>query len=147
MKSSIGGHQQLNFFIHLAKAQAAVARRFGMKLSAWGMGFNEFIILYHLSQAHDEKLRRIDLADKIGLTASGVTRILLPMEKIGLVQTEESTQDARVKFVALAPGGKRVLEEANDHVEILAQEWLAPFKLSKVQELDNMITTLGIMQP
>jgi DNA-binding MarR family transcriptional regulator len=92
----------LEFFLTLAKTQAVLGRRFDGKLS--GLGLSEFMILYHLSVAKNEKLRRVDLAEKIGLTASGVTRILLPMEKIGLIKREINKQDARVSYTILAPG-------------------------------------------
>ena len=74
----------LGFFFNLAKIQAVMARKFDSKLN--GLGLNEFIILYNLSLAEGSEMRRIDLAEKIGLTASGITRLLLPMEKIGLVK-------------------------------------------------------------
>ena len=82
------------------------------------------MILHYLSQAEGERMRRIDLAERIGLTASGVTRLLLPMEKIGLVRREPSEHDARVSNVSLAPGGKRLLEERLEAGERLAQELL-----------------------
>ena len=92
-----------------------VTRRFDGSLG--GISFTEFMILYHLSQANDEKMRRIDLASKVGLTASGITRLLLPMEKIGLIKKESNAQDARVSFVLLALGGKTKLEEAVENAE------------------------------
>lgn len=67
-------------------------------------------------------MRRIDLAEKIGLTASGVTRILLPMEKIGLVSREINERDARVSYVLLASGGKAKLSEAMERAEMLCEE-------------------------
>ena len=93
----------LDLFIHLAKAKTVVSRRLDNRLSFHGLGFNDFIILYHLSQAPHGKLRRIDLAEKVGLTASGVTRLLLPMEKIGLIKKEANEHDARISYVSLAP--------------------------------------------
>jgi hypothetical protein len=69
-------------FLQLAKVSAMLTRRFDAGLG--GLSLNEFIILYYLSLAPGIQLRRTDLADKVGLTASGITRLLLPMEKIGL---------------------------------------------------------------
>ncbi len=37
--------------------------------------------LYYLERAPGGRLRRVDLAERLGLTASGVTRSLLPLEK------------------------------------------------------------------
>jgi DNA-binding MarR family transcriptional regulator len=101
------------------------------------------MILYHLSQAPGEKLRRVDLAEKVGITASGITRMLLPMEKIGLVQREVSEQDARVSYVLLAPGGKRLLTESLESVEVLSQDILSTAKAKKIEELSKILTELG----
>lgn len=46
--------------------------------------------MYHLQQAQDNKLSRIALAEKVALTASGVTRVLAPMEKIHLVTKQSN---------------------------------------------------------
>lgn len=120
----------LQFFVNLSKIQSVVTRRFDGRLN--GLGWTDFIILLHLAQASDEKLRRIDLAEKIGLTASGVTRILLPMEKIGLVTREVNENDARVSYVVLAPGGKEKLFEALERAEYLSGSAIPASKMSKI---------------
>ncbi len=114
----------LTFFLALAKTNAVLSRRFDAGLG--GLGFGEFAILWHLSQADGHKLRRIDLAEKIGLTASGVTRMLLPMEKIGLVKREANPLDARVSYVLIARGGKQKLEEALERTETLFDDITGP---------------------
>jgi DNA-binding MarR family transcriptional regulator len=134
---------QLEFFIHLAKAKTVVARRFDNRLSFGGLGFSDFMILYHLNQAPQEKMRRTDLAEHIGLTASGVTRQLLPMEKIGLIKRELDEHDGRVSFVALAPGGKRLFTDALEQVEALSQDLLSGSKSKKVDEMVPMLIELG----
>ncbi len=70
---------KLNLFLNLTRVQAELNRRLDASLN--GLSLSEFIILYHLSQIKDQKLRRIDLAEKISMSSSGVTRMLLPMEK------------------------------------------------------------------
>lgn len=131
----------LNFFMSLAKTQAIMSRRFDGRLG--GLGFNEFVILFHLSQAYGGKIRRIDLAEKIGLTASGVTRLLLPMEKIGLVKREINEHDARVSYVMLAPGGKRKLEEALERAEIFLEEIIPADKMKRLAEFSKVLIELG----
>ncbi|MEI7621517.1 MAG: MarR family winged helix-turn-helix transcriptional regulator, partial [Candidatus Moraniibacteriota bacterium] len=107
-----------------------------------GLGLSEFIILQHLSLASGEKMRRIDLACKIGLTASGITRLLLPMEKIGLVKSGESENDARARFVMIAAGGKRKLEEATERMELLLKELLPTEKKAQVQQFAEFLSRL-----
>lgn len=81
-------------------------------MSAHGISFTEFMILHHLAEAPDSTLKRIELADSIGLSASGVTRLLAPMNKIGLVEKEENPRDARVSLVKLSTAGKTIYKEA-----------------------------------
>lgn len=131
---------QLNFFLGLAKAQAVLTRRFDAKLG--GLSLSEFLILYTLSLSEDETMRRVDLAEKIGLTASGVTRLLVPMEKIGLVKREMTEHDARVRNVTLAPGGKRKLEEGLERAELFAEELIPNSKAKKLSELTEVVSEL-----
>ena len=131
----------VKLIIHLAKINAVMSRRFDNGLG--GLGFNEFIVLFHLSLADEEKLRRIDLAEKLGLTASGITRILLPMEKIGLIKKEAHDRDARVSWVLLASGGKRKLAEALERAELLAEELIPVDQNKKVKDWANIFEGLG----
>jgi DNA-binding MarR family transcriptional regulator len=131
----------LKFFLNLAKLQTQLSRRLDSKLG--GLGLNEFIILYRLSEAEEEKMRRIDLAEALGFTASGITRILLPMEKVGLVKKETNHQDARSSFVALAAGGKRKLSEAMERLELFAEDVLPLEKAKKIEEFSELLAELS----
>jgi DNA-binding MarR family transcriptional regulator len=131
----------VKLIINLSKINAVMSRRFDNGLG--GLGFNEFIVLFHLSQADSERMRRIDLAEKLGLTASGITRILLPMEKIGLIKKEAHERDARVSWVLLASGGKRRLAEALERAEYLADELIPADQSKKVKDWANIFEALG----
>ncbi|MFA5991633.1 MAG: MarR family transcriptional regulator [Candidatus Doudnabacteria bacterium] len=131
----------VKFFLNLAKAQSALNRRFDAGLG--GLGLSEFAILYHISNAEKTSMRRTDLAEDLGLTASGVTRLLAPMEKVGYIKRETNPQDARVSCVVLAPGGKRKLEEAQDRAERLAESLIPSGKENKISELSELILELA----
>ena len=131
----------LKFFLSTAKFQTKLGRRLDASLN--GISLNELIILHHLNQAQDQKMRRIDLADKIGLTASGVTRLLLPMEKIGLIKKEANENDARVSYVLLATGGKIKLEEGVERLEIFSEDLIPQ---DKIKELDNITKLLNELE-
>ncbi len=137
--------KQLNFFLKLSRVQAIVARSFDRSLGV-GIGFTDFVILYYLSQAPDEKMRRIDLAEKVALSASGITRLLLPMEKIGLIKREASAADARVSFVKLAPGGKRLLQESLEKAELISAEFLPSTKTKKIEDITEIFSQLSMGQ-
>jgi DNA-binding MarR family transcriptional regulator len=80
--------------------------------SVHGIGFTEYIILFHLNKSHNKAMRRIDLANNIGLTASGITRIVSPMEKIGVVKKEKNPRDARVSLVKITAAGEEIIGDA-----------------------------------
>ena len=134
-------NQSLQCVLQLAKTQAILARRFDSGLG--GLGLQEFIILHTLSCASEQKMRRIDLANAIGFTASGVTRLLLPMEKIGLVRSGEKSADARARYVAIAPGGKMKLHEAMERMEYLMQEIMPKCGMKDMRMISDFIREIG----
>jgi DNA-binding MarR family transcriptional regulator len=134
----------LTFFINMAKANAIAARRFDAHLGTHhGLGLNEFIILLHLGQASGGKLNRTELAQKIGLTASGVTRLLAPMEKLGFIKREAAEHDARISYVAIAPGGKRLLDDALDTAEETGRDLIPAGKEKKAAELSELLGVIA----
>jgi DNA-binding MarR family transcriptional regulator len=132
---------ELKLLFQLNKTQTLLARRFDAGLG--GLGLNEFMILYHLQASPEQKMRRIDLANKIGLTASGVTRLLLPMEKIGLVSKEINKLDARVSFVVLALGGRRKFEEGDERAELLLKEIMPQKSVKEINSLQDLLTLIN----
>lgn len=119
----------LKLLINLFKVQAMMSRRFD-RLSMHGIGFNDFLILHLLQQADGGKMRPTDLAERTGLTASGVTRMLLPMEKIGLIARQAGVRDARVSLVVITAAGKRIYEESLETANLIAKE-IVPAEYSK----------------
>ena len=128
--------------MNLAKVQAVISRRFD-RLNIHGIGFNDFTILYLLHQSADEKMRRVDLADKIGITASGITRVLLPLEKRGLVTREANERDARVSYVVLTPAGRQLFEDAEKTANVSANEIIPVEKTKDINLLTSLLTKLG----
>ncbi len=132
---------KVKLFMDLTKAYTIVSRRFDRGLD--GISLNEFIILLNLYQATNGKMRRIDLADKVGLTPSGITRLLLPMEKIGLIKRETDKRDARASYVVLATGGKRKLSEALERAELLSEDILVDAKAGTVADVSSFLDSLA----
>lgn len=134
-------NSSVRFCLDLTKFQTELARRLDSRLG--GLGLNEFVILYALGQAEGQKMRRVDLAEKVGLTASGVTRLLLPMEKIGLVKREINENDARSSLVVLAPGGKTKLNEGIERAEIFCEDIVPRERIKKLEEFSKLLIELG----
>jgi hypothetical protein len=75
--------------LHLLRAQARLVRRFEIEFGeAHGLSLADLQLLVELDRAPGGRLRRIDLAERVEGTAAGVTRMLVPLERIGLVIRE-----------------------------------------------------------
>jgi DNA-binding MarR family transcriptional regulator len=131
----------LSLFIALSRIETNLSRKMDAKLG--GLGWSNFLILYALSTADGKRMRRVDLASAIGLTASGITRLLLPMEKVGLVQREVHDGDARVSYVALAPGGENRLAEALERAELYCSDIIHPAEAVELDRVNNIMTKLA----
>jgi len=131
----------LSFFISLSRIETVLSRRLDARLG--GLGWSDFLILYALQSADGQRMRRVDLADTIGLTASGTTRLLLPMEKIGLVRREAHDGDARVSYVALAPGGETKLSEALSRAEEFCSDIIHTAESKEVARANAIIAKMS----
>ena len=137
-------HQSLDFCLRLARAHAGLVRRFDGRLGALhGIGFGDFTVLLQLSRAPGGKLRRVDLAGALGLTASAVTRSLIPLEKIGLVKRQRDTHDARVGYAVLTAAGRRLLEDAVASAEEVSQDAVPADGVRRLDALSAMLAQLG----
>ena len=117
-----------------------LSKKLDLALSVHGINFTEYTIMYHLQSARESKLSRINLAEKVGLTASGVTRVLSPMEKNHLIAKESNPRDARQSLVVLTEVGRDVLKDASVTVEHTAD---AIFSLLEQDELSTLLTLLN----
>ena len=116
--------------VSFTNLQNKIQKRMSSVLSVHGISFSEFLVLQQLQLAAASGMRRIDLAEQVGLSASGITRLLNPMQKIGLVKKELIARDARVSLVAITAAGKRIFREANATFEHTSATLLASFTIS-----------------
>ncbi len=101
-------------FVRLVRAHAAVTRQLSAQLSAdHSLNLSAYEALLSLARAPDSRMRRVDLANGLLLTASGVTRLLDGLERDGLVAREECSSDRRVTYAILTEAGRAKLREAS----------------------------------
>jgi DNA-binding MarR family transcriptional regulator len=135
----------LNLFLELNRAHAVATRRFAAELgSVHGIGLNDLQLLALLAGAPEERLRRIDLAQALGVTPSGVTWMLRPLAKRRLVASQASTSDARVTFAVLTDAGRRLVAEALPSARQLAAQLLgAPAGKPEVVRATELLARLA----
>jgi DNA-binding MarR family transcriptional regulator len=101
-------------FVRLVRASVGVTRELSTQLSEdHGLTINAYEALLLLARAPDSRMRRVDLANSLLLTASGVTRLLDGLERDGLVGREACDSDRRVTYAVLTEAGRRKLHVAS----------------------------------
>lgn len=93
--------KSLNALRILQSADEIRARLSGEFSAVHGISVNEFLMLLHLENAPKHRLARVELAKRMHVSASTVTRMAAPLEKIGLLGREMDERDARLSFVVL----------------------------------------------
>jgi DNA-binding MarR family transcriptional regulator len=112
----------LQEFLAIRRAVALWESRVDAELGAvHGLGLSDFAALHHLAEAQGGRLRRVDLAQKLALTPSGVTRLLGPLERRGIVTREEGGHDARATYASLTRSGRTLVKDATATVSALAE--------------------------
>ena len=104
--------KMINALRLLQSADEFRARLSGEFSAVHGISVNEFFLLMQLEKAPKQRLSRVELAKRMYVSASTVTRMVAPMEKIGMVDREVDERDARLAFVVLTDAGRKRLSEA-----------------------------------
>jgi DNA-binding MarR family transcriptional regulator len=129
-----------------AAAWNRLERRLDSSLGAIrGISLAEYRLLRALGDAPGSQASRVDLAQAVGLTPSGVTRALRPMEKLSIVSTLRSKRDARLAIAALTPAGRELLDDASGVVDDTMQTVLkrSPKLTGKIVEWTELFEDFG----
>jgi DNA-binding MarR family transcriptional regulator len=129
----------ISFLFSLVKTNAILTRR----LCLHGLDIGDFMILFYLNESPQKKLRRVDLAEKLGLTASGVTRMLLPLEKLGFVSRDLDKDDARARYAAITKNGKILLKDATATLEMKIEDFIPADKDSQIKNFTELLEEIN----
>lgn len=113
LRLSAGDKRAVRTWVRLLQGHAAMSRTLGLQMQArHGLTLSDFEVLRHLSEAPEGRLRRTDLAAAVGLTPSGITRLLNGLQDAGLVCKADCPSDARVSYASLTDAGRVAFERA-----------------------------------
>jgi DNA-binding MarR family transcriptional regulator len=128
-------------FVRLVRGNAAVTRAMNAQLEAdHGLTINDYEALLHLARADERRMRRVDLAERLLLTPSGVTRLLDGLEQAGYVDRDACANDRRVTYAVLTDAGLEKLREASkSHVADIRSFFETRFS---EEELDRLVELL-----
>jgi DNA-binding MarR family transcriptional regulator len=105
---------EVRVFVALVRAHAAAIRQLNAQLTRdHGLTINDYEVLLRLARAPDRRMRRVDLAGEVLLTASGITRLLDGLEKAGFVERGACESDRRVVYAVLTETGHDKLRTAS----------------------------------
>jgi DNA-binding MarR family transcriptional regulator len=131
-------------FVRLLRGHAATTRELNARLVAdHGLTINDFEALLHLARAEEGRMRRVDLAERLILTASGVTRLLDGLEQSGLVDRASCASDRRVTYAVLTEAGREKLAEAQrTHVADIRAFFETRFSEEEIDQLATLLARL-----
>lgn len=135
---------KINLILDQHLVGSLLSKKIDLALSVHGINLTEFVLMHHLGSAPHVGLNRISLANKVALTASGITRVLQPMEKIGLVEKATNPRDARQSFVVLTQSGKTLLDNATITVEQAVDSIFSLLDENEIQNLKLLLSKLKI---
>ena len=105
-------------------------------LAPTGLNLGDYQVLVYLSEAPEHSLRMCDLAVRLQLSPSGLTRRLDGLVRAGLVERRGSDSDRRVMLAALTPSGLERLEaSAPIHVESVRRHMIDRLDASELAVL------------
>jgi DNA-binding MarR family transcriptional regulator len=130
------------FVIKNALLASKLSKRVGNHLSIHGISLSEYLVMHHLEHSPNKAVARIELAEHIGMSASGVTRLIAPMEKNGIIEKVANPRDARQSLVKLSAAGQRLYADARTSFEQITDEQTASVSQAQQEKILELYAKL-----
>ena len=104
--------EQVSAWLALARAYAGAVRAQEDALRGTSLDLSEYDVLVTLAQAPPEGIRPTELAERVLLTKSGMTRLVDRLESRRLIERRSCPTDRRGQLVGLTSDGRRLLRRA-----------------------------------
>ena len=133
-------------WVRFLRAHAAITRELSARLEAdHGLTLSDYDVLVQLYHAEGHRMRRIDIARSVLLTASGITRLLDGLEQCGLVEKQRCDSDARVTYAALTKEGLRKIADArSSHAADIEELFASTFEGAEREQLAELLGRLPL---
>ncbi len=130
--------------LRLAKTNARIVRELETRIGGHhGLGFSELRLLRTLAAAPEQRLRPTDLASELEITASGVTRAILPLEKRGIVKRQSDPQDARASRISLTAAGRALADQASATAAESTAKLTRRLSVGQIKQLERLLSEIG----
>ena len=142
--TAVSAPARLEAWVSFLRAHAAITRALNADLlNEHGLTLSDYEVLLHLSRADGGMMRRVDLAQSVLLTASGITRLLDGLERAGFVEKRACKSDARVSYAKLTEAGaEKLAAAAKTHLAGVEELFTGRFSAA---ELETLAGLLGLL--
>jgi DNA-binding MarR family transcriptional regulator len=104
-----------------------------------------FDVLIHLADVPGRQLRQRELRDRLLLSESGVSRLLVRMANAGLLERTPADDDRRGVSVALTDKGAAALVAATgSHLDLVAQLFTSKLTAAEIVALQHILVKLDV---
>jgi DNA-binding MarR family transcriptional regulator len=136
--------EQLRVWRSFLRAHAVIVRRLETDLmDRHGMPLAWYDVLARLVEADGHRLRMSDLAERVMLSPSGLTRLVDRLVEAGLICREPSESDARGSYAVLTDEGYQRLRAATGtHLRGIRDHVLSRFTDEELDEIAAYLARL-----
>ena len=133
--------QQLEVWQRFLRSHATVMRRLEHDLvTEQRLPLASYDVLVQLTQAPEHRLRMTELAERVLLSRSGLTRLVDRLERDGLVTREACPSDARGMYAVLTDAGYARLRQATPtHLRGVDDYWSSKLDEDDLAALDRAL--------
>ena len=146
MTSQVLSEQSISVesFVSLLRAYSHATRELNAQLTAdHGLTISDYEVLLRLARAPERRMRRVDLAGQVLLTASGITRLLDGLERSGYVERGSCDSDRRVVYAVLTDEGAEKLRSASEtHVAQIEDFFTSRYDESELAGLNTLLSRI-----
>jgi DNA-binding MarR family transcriptional regulator len=136
---------ELDTWVRFLRTHSAIVGTLNAELVAdHGLTINDFEVLIRLARSPDRRMRRVDLAEQVLLTPSGITRLLDGLEQSGYVERASCDSDRRVVYAVLTDVGlEKLLEARTSHLEQIDEHFGQRLDESELSAALGLLSRLG----
>jgi DNA-binding MarR family transcriptional regulator len=130
---------ELDVWRTFMRAYATLSRELGSELDGSDrLPLRSFMVLLELDQAPERRMRMSDLANAVGLSRSGLSRLIDRLERARWIARAECDDDARGSFAVLtADGVKRLASAQAAHAATVRRLFLDHFTAAELRDLSG----------
>lgn len=141
--------QELAVWRRFLRAHALILRRLEADLEReHGLPLASYDVLVQLVEAPGHRLRMTELAERVLLSRSGLSRLVDRLEREGLVAREACDSDARGLFAVLTDRGYARLRQASPtHLGGIDEHVVGRLAPADLQRLGEILDTLLVDDP